>query len=250
MLIGFIIALGMSIVAYYYCERLALWTYSAQPLEGADPYNLNETLQKLCNKTGLPKPKIFVVPSQTPNAFALGRRFTNSSIVITEGLIKHLSPEEIEAVLAHELAQIQNRDTGLMAMSAALGSLVMYVAQFFKWMALFGGDGSTNRVSNVIGNFFVALFVPFAAIFVQLGFSRNRKFLADSVAADVTQKPQVLAEALWKIYNYAHAIPMAATPATAHMFIISPVENKGINRMFRSHPDVKERIKKLIGKEL
>jgi heat shock protein HtpX len=250
MLAAFTICLVLNVVAFFYADKIMLWTYGARPLEGTDPYGLQIAVAKLAENAGIPKPQVFIIPSETPNAFATGRSPKRASLAVTEGLVNLLSKEEMEGVLAHELSHVRQRDTFMMSVSAVLGSLVMYVVGFFRWLAIFGRKPDP-RIENPVAQLFLGILSPLAAFFVQLGSSRNREFQADGRAVEITQNPQALANALWKIHNYIQAVPMPATYSTAHLFIVSPLhKGGGINSLFRTHPPIEERIKKLIGRTL
>ncbi len=248
LLLAFIFSLGLNLMSYFYSDQIVLWTYGARLVEGTDPYGLQETVAALAARAGIPKPKVYLIPSETPNAFATGRSPYHASVAATEGILQLLTKEEMKGVLAHELSHVSHRDTLLMAVAAVLGSVIMYLANMFKWAAIFGRRDDRNE--NVIGTLFIAMFAPLAATLIQLAMSRSREYLADHGAVELTHDPQSLANALWKIHNYAQAMPMPATPSTAHMFIINPLFGGGINSLFSTHPPVQERIRKLIGRTL
>jgi heat shock protein HtpX len=249
MLGAFTLCLVLNVVAYFYSDKIMLWTYGARPLEGTDPYGLQKAVAKLAEEAGIPKPDVYIIPSETPNAFATGRSPKKASVAVTEGLLNLLSKEEMEGVLAHELSHVRHRDTFMMAVAAVLGSLVMYAVGFFRWIATFGRR-TDRKMENPVAQLFFGMLSPVAACFVQLGSSRSREFQADVRAVELTQNPQALASALWKIHNYVQAVPMPATYSTAHLFIVSPLHKGGINSLFRTHPPIEERIKKLIGRSL
>ncbi|MDZ4676384.1 MAG: M48 family metalloprotease [Oligoflexia bacterium] len=249
LLLAFVISFTINLVSYFYSDRLILWTYGAQLIEGIDPYGLQNTVTKLCEKIGIPKPKVYIIKSDTPNAFAVGRSPLKASVAATEGILTLLSREEIEGVLAHELSHINHKDTLIMMVAATLGSFVMYLANSFKWVVIFGKENK-NQDKNMVGQLFLAFFSPIAAFIIHLAVSRNREFIADQEAAEMTQNPHALASALWKLHNYSFAKPLSVTQATAHMFIVNPLSLGGLNGLFSTHPPVEERIKKLIGRTL
>jgi len=248
LLIAFILALSLNFVSYFFSDKIVLRAYGARPVEGVDPYGLQDLVTSLANKAGIPKPQVYIIPSETPNAFATGRNPQHAAVAATEGILKLLTREEMEGVLAHELSHVQDRDTLIMAVAATLGTVVMYLASFFRWAAIFGSRD--NDRENFVAELFLAILAPIAATLIQLAISRSREFIADTHGAELTGNPQALASALWKIHNYAQAIPMAASPATAHMFIINPLYGGGISSLFSTHPPVEDRIKKLIGRTL
>ena len=251
LLLAFIFSLVLNLLSYFYSDQIVLSTYGARQVEGVDPYGLQNIVKELALRAHIPKPKVYIIPSETPNAFATGRSPKHASVAATEGILRLLSKEELTGVLAHELSHVQHRDTLIMAVAATLGTVVMYLASALRWAAVFGVEkkGRVER-DNVIGSLFVALIAPFAAALIQLALSRSREFLADAQGAELTANPQALASALWKIHNYAQALPMPATPATAHLFIINPLFGGGINSLFSTHPPIEERIKRLIGRTL
>jgi heat shock protein HtpX len=249
LLIAFILTTALNFLSYFFSDQIVLWTYGAQPLEGADPYGLNDMVERIAKKAAIPKPKVFIIPTETPNAFATGRSPQNSSIAATQGILKLLSKEEIEGVLAHELSHVSHQDTFIMMIAATMGSVVMYLAHIFQWTALFGRpNNDKNNPGGAVSSLLGAVIAPVAATLIQLAVSRNREYLADAGAVQLTGNPQALASALWKIHNYAHSMPLPATVATSHLFIINPLSTTGLNALFSTHPPVEERIKRLTGR--
>jgi heat shock protein HtpX len=204
----------------------------------------------LAQRAKIPKPGVYIIPSETPNAFATGRSPKHASVAATEGILRLLTKDELEGVLAHELSHVEHHDTLIMAIAATLATVVMYLANIFRWVSFFGMRRDANSRDNLVGSFLIALVAPIAAVLIQLAITRGREFMADAHGAELTANPQALATALWKIHNYAQAIPMPATPATAHLFIINPLYGGGIASLFSTHPPVEERIKRLIGRTL
>jgi heat shock protein HtpX len=250
LLFAFILAIGINFLSYFFSDALILRTYGARLVEGSDPYGLQSVVTDLAHRAHIPKPKIYIIPSETPNAFATGRNPNHASVAATEGILTLLTREELEGVLAHELSHVQHRDTLIMAVAATLATIIMYLAQVFRWLSFFGTQRQDSGRDNFASRFVVALLAPMAAIFIQLALSRNREFMADAHGAELTANPQALASALWKIHNYSQALPMAVTPSTAHIFIINPLFGGGLFKLFSTHPPVEERIKKLIGRTL
>jgi heat shock protein HtpX len=250
LLIGFVLALATNFVSYFYSDKIVLRMYGARPVEGIDPYGLQDMVAKLADQIGIPKPKVYIIPTETPNAFATGRSPQHAAVAATEGILKLLTREEMEGVLAHELSHVQHRDTLIMAVAATLATVIMYLAQMARWAAIFGGmrRDDDDRGSGVLETLLLALVAPLAATVIQLAISRGREFMADDSGAHMTGNPQALASALWKIHNYAQAMPMAATPATAHMFIVNPLYGGGLLNLFSTHPPIEERIRRLTGR--
>jgi heat shock protein HtpX len=237
-------------VSYFFSDQIMLWTYRAIPVEGADVHRLNETVEALAKKAGLPKPKVYMLPTATPNAFATGRSPEHSAIAVTEGLIHLLTPDELRGVLAHELSHIQHQDTFIMMIAATLGSMVMFFARSAQWILFMGKNKDEDHPGQAVVTVIMSIFAPIAAFVIQMAVSRNREFLADQGASTLTGNPQALAQALWKIHHYNQSAPMPALATTAHLFIINPLTSGGLNKLFSSHPPVEERIKKLIGRTL
>jgi len=250
LLAAFVLAMIMNFVSYFFSDKIVLWTYGARPIEGVDPYCLGQIVSSLAEKAGIPKPAVYIIPSETPNAFATGRSPSHAAVAATEGILNLLTKEEMEGVLAHELSHVQHRDTLIMAVAATLGTVIMYLARMFQFAAFFGNPRDEEDRSNAVAGVFLAILAPLAAMLIQLAISRGREFMADANGAELTGNPDALASALWKIHNYASAVPLAATPATAHMFIINPLTMGGIASLFSTHPPVEERIQKLIGRTL
>ncbi|MBK9295106.1 MAG: M48 family metalloprotease [Oligoflexia bacterium] len=247
LLLAFAIALAANSISFLYGRRILLWTYRAKQLEGADPYGINKALTSLAKKADLEqKIKSYVIPSSTPNAFSLG-----DSVVITDGFLKVLDKNEQLSILAHEVAHIKNNDSWLQTSAAVMGSIVMYISQLIQWIIFLGKKPSKDKPTHVIGRFFYNLFAPLSALLVQIAVRKKREFLADEMAlklANLETNRDVLASALWKIHNYSLSKPMPTTLSTAHLFVVNPLQNKGIEKLFITHPPTEERIKNLIGR--
>jgi heat shock protein HtpX len=239
LLLGFVISLGLNVFSYFYSDQMILKMYRAIPVAGVDPFRLQEIVTKLSLKIGIPKPEVFIIPCDTPNAFATGRNPKHASVAVTEGILRLLSKEELEGVLAHELSHVNHRDTLIMAIAATLGSFIF-----------FGAKTNQGKNNNVLVGLLFTLLTPVAAFFIQSALSRSREYEADSAASELTQNPEALASALWKVHHYSQAVPMSVNPSTAHMFIINPLITGGINVLFSTHPPMQERVKKLIGRTL
>lgn len=246
LILAFAVALIMNYISLFYSQRILLWTYRALPLEGSDPYGINKILTRLAKTAQIEKPKLYLIPSSTPNAFSSG-----SSVVITDGFLRVLTKDEQTTILAHEVAHIKNHDSLIMTSAAVMGSLVMYVSQFIQWVIFLGRSPKDKQPTHVIGRFFLNLFAPVSALLVQIAVRKKREFAADELAtqlSEVESSKQVLASALWKIHNYSLSKPMPATLSTAHLFVVSPLQHKGVAKLFLTHPETKERIKNLTGR--
>jgi heat shock protein HtpX len=250
LLAAFVLSLVVNFFSYFCSDKLILHTYGARLVEGIDPYGLQKLVAKLAERASIPKPDVYIIPSETPNAFATGRSPKHASVAATEGILRLLTKEELEGVLAHELSHVQQCDTLIMAIAACLGTTVMYLANALRWVPFFRADNDSENRNSFATSILIAIVAPFAAVLIQLALSRSREYLADAHGAEMTSNPQALATALWKIHNYSQALPMRATATTAHLFIVNPLFGGGINSLFSTHPPIEERIKKLIGRTL
>lgn len=242
---GLILALGFAILlnfgSYWFSDRIVLNMYRAKETGPYDAPMLHRIVDELSQKAGIPKPKVYIVPQEAPNAFATGRNPENAAVAVTEGLLKTLTPEELKGVLAHELGHIIHRDTLIQAVVAVMASVITSLAYMLQWSAIAGRD---NR-SGVVGGLLLALLAPLAALLIQMGISRSREYLADEAAAKLSGSPRSLASALAKLDAYSKQIPMQARESTAHMFIVSPLTGKSLGALFSTHPPVAERIARL-----
>ncbi len=251
LLLSFVLALILNYIALFFSARILLWTYDAKLVEGADAYGLKTAVSKLCKKADISLPLIYILPTPSPNIFSLGYSVDSGAIAITEGALKLLTKDELQGILAHELGHIINNETFSMMVSAALSSIVMYVAGLLRWIAACGqSPKEKNHPENSLDMILTAAVAPLAALLIQLAVHKNREFAADSEASELTGNPQALASALWKIHHYSRSNPMPSTLATAHMFIINPLKPGGLGSLFSTHPPIEERIKRLSGRTL
>jgi heat shock protein HtpX len=252
MLLAFLLSVAMNFTAYFYSDKIALKMYRAQPVTRAELPRAYEVVERLTAKQGLPMPKIYVLPTESPNAFATGRNPQHASVAVTHGILGLLTDEELEGVLAHELAHVKNRDILTSSIAATLAGAITMIARMGYWASLFGGYGGGGRRERGggIGGLLMLIVAPIAASLIQLAISRSREFEADATGAATTGNPYALASALQKLENYSKRLPLEATPSTAHMFIIAPLLGGGFGSLFSTHPPTKERIRRLIGREL
>ncbi len=243
MVFGLFIAIGMNFFSYFYSEKLALSMYSAQPLS---PSSNREAFARvspmviaLCDKMLLPMPKLWLIPDPSPNAFATGRNPQHSSVCVTEGLLEIMDDKELEGVIAHELGHVKNRDILTSSIAATIASAITMLAQTALF---FGGRGSDDEDRSPMTALLMLLLAPIAAGLIQMAISRTREYSADASAAKYTGSPKGLILALGKLENWSKRIPMDASPATAHMFIIKPFSAGGISRLFSTHPSTEDRI--------
>lgn len=247
-MIAFILALGMNLLSYWFSDKIVLKMYGAQPISPQQAPELHRMVERLSEKAGIPVPRLYVVPGHQPNAFATGRDPAHSAVAVTEGLLHLLNTEEVEGVLAHEIAHIRHRDTLTMTIVATIAGAVMLLADMARWAMIFGGRSSDSEEgANPLVFLLVMIVAPIAAMLIQLAISRAREYEADALGAKLAGSPDGLVSALLKLEQAAHAIPMQASPATAHMFIVNPLRGVGgaLMSLFMTHPPIQERVARL-----
>jgi heat shock protein HtpX len=248
---GMVMAFGLAVLmnfgAYWFSDKIVLRMYGAREVTEADAPQLHGVVRRLSLAAGLPMPKVYIIPTDSPNAFATGRNPQHAAVAVTEGILRLLSPDELEGVLAHEIAHVRNRDILVGTIAATLAGAVMMIARFAQFAAIFGGGGRDrdDDGGGILGMLFLAIVAPIGAMLVQMAVSRSREFLADETGAKVCGKPMSLARALEKISRVGREVPMNATPATAHMFIVSPLTGGGVLSLFSTHPPVAKRVERL-----
>jgi heat shock protein HtpX len=243
-ILAFVFALILNFAAYWFSDKIVLAMYGGKEVNSTQAPELCGIMQDLASRMDLPMPKIYIIPSPSPNAFATGRDPAHSSVAVTEGNLRILSKDELEAVMAHEMTHIKNRDTLIATVVAALAGAVTMLARFAGFSAFYGGrDSDDNRSGGLF--ILVYLIAPIAALLIQLAISRSREYMADEGSGRVTGKPMNLATALRKLVESAKQMPMPAEPSTAHLFIVSPFNGGGITAMFSTHPPIEKRIEKL-----
>lgn len=247
MLIAFIFAMIMNFASYWFSDKIVLAMYRARELSPNEAPELYNMVRELAGNAGLPMPKLYMVPSQTPNAFATGRNPKHAVVAVTEGILRLLSMDELRGVLAHELSHVKNRDILIGSIAATLAGVIMILADMARWGAIFGAfGGDDDEGGGIIGLLIVSIVAPLAAVLIQMAISRSREFLADATGAKIAHDPEGLARALEKLSYAAQKIPMVeAKPQTAHMFIVNPLTGKGIAKLFSTHPPMEERIRRL-----
>jgi heat shock protein HtpX len=249
---GMVMAFGLAVVmnfgAYWFSDKIVLRMYGAREVTEAEAPELHGTVRRLSLAASVPMPKVYIMPTDSPNAFATGRDPQHAAVAVTEGIMRLLSRDELEGVLAHELAHVRNRDILIGTVAATLAGAVMMLARFAQFAAIFGG-GSRDRDDEgggVFGMLFMAILAPIGAMLIQMAVSRSREYLADETGAKICGKPRSLALALEKISGINREVPMHAAPATAHMFIISPLTGGGLLSLFSTHPPVEKRVERLL----
>ena len=247
---GVIIALGIAIVlnftSWYFSDKIVLTMYKAQEVDESSAPNLYRIVRDLAEQAEIPMPKVYIVPSSSPNAFATGRDPKHAAVAATQGILNLLSHDELKAVLAHELAHVKNRDSLVMTVAATLAAAIGMLAYFARWAAIFG-IGDRRGGGGVIGLLVWAIIAPIIAMIIQLAISRTREYGADRGSAEISEQPLMLASALRKISDFSTARPQRdlADPATAHMWIASPFSGGLLRSLFSTHPPVEERIRRL-----
>jgi len=250
MTIALVLAAGMNFVSYWYSDKIVLRMYRAQevtPQQAPELYGMVETLAR---QAALPMPKVYIIPQETPNAFATGRNPSHAVVAVTEGLLKLLAKEEVMGVLAHELGHVKNRDILIGSIAATMAGAIMWLATMARWSAIFGGMGGKHDDEGgmgMIGLIMMSFLAPMAAMLIQMAISRSREYLADATGAQFAGHPEGLARALEKISSYSHRRPMQASQSTAHMFIVNPLAGGKFSGLFSTHPPVEERVARLRG---
>ena len=255
---GLIIALGiaavMNFVSYFYSDKIALAMYRAQPVTREQLPRVYNIVERMTQRVGLPMPKIFVIPSDSPNAFATGRNPSHAAVAVTQGILNLLNDDELEGVIAHELGHVRNRDILTSSIAATIAGAITFLARMAAWGAMFGGYGGRDdrdRGGGALGALFMMILAPVAAMLIQLAISRSREYAADDTGAHFTGNPYALASALRKLDSYSRRVPLVASPSTAHLFIVQPLLGMGglnFSNLFSTHPPIAKRIERLTGR--
>lgn len=245
LVMAFVFATLMNFGAYWFSDRIVLAMYRAQPLTEVEAPRLYQMVRTLTQRAGLPMPRLYLIPTATPNAFATGRSPQHAAVAVTDGILRILNEEELEGVLAHELGHVKNKDTLTMTIAATLAGVIVMLARMAMWLPFFGGRDEEER-GGMIGMLFLAILAPIAALLIQMAISRAREFQADETAARTTRKPWALANALEKLELSVKKRPMEeANPATAHLFIVNPFRGGGLYALFMTHPPIEARVARL-----
>jgi heat shock protein HtpX len=246
MTMAFLIAGVMNFVSYWWSDKMVLKMYGAKELNRAEAPELFRMTEELTQRAQLPMPKLYLIEGDQPNAFATGRDPNHSAVAVTEGIMRLLSRDELRGVVAHELAHIKNRDILVGTVAATFAGAISYIANMAQWAMIFGGRSSDDEEgSSPVSGILMMILAPIAAMLVQMAISRSREFLADETGAQMAGNPLSLASALRRLHAGADRIPMHATPATAHMFIVNPLTSGSLMNLFSTHPPMEERIARL-----
>lgn len=250
MVFAFLMAFGMNFFSYWYSDKIVLKMYGAQEIGPTDHPAFYGVVHRLAHRAGLPMPKVYIIPSDSPNAFATGRNPEHAAVAATEGILRILSVEELEGVMAHELAHVQNRDILIGTIAATFAGAISMIGSMLQWGAMMGAgrgdDEEGGGIGGLVGSLAMAIIAPIAAMLIQMAVSRSREYLADASGAAICGRPLALAGALRKLEQASRAIPMhEARPATAHMFIVNPLTGSAMMQLFSTHPPMEERIARL-----
>jgi heat shock protein HtpX len=248
MLVAFLIAAAMNFVSYWWADKIVLRMYGAQEVTEAEAPDFYHLVRNLATRAGLPMPRVYIIPTDTPNAFATGRNPQHAAVAATQGILRILNRDELEGVMSHELGHVRNRDILISTIAATLAGAVMMLARMGQFAAMFGGFRSRDdegEGGGILGLLVMAIVAPIAAMLIQMAVSRAREYQADASGAKISRKPWALADALEKLERASQALPMEASPATAHMFIVNPLSGSGLLNLFSTHPPLAERVARL-----
>jgi heat shock protein HtpX len=244
-LMAFIFALAINIISYWNSDKIAIKMTKSKPLSESDAPEIYNIVRKLTQNAELPMPDIYLTPSNQPNAFATGRNPEHAAVAVTQGLINLLNEDELEGVIAHELAHVKNRDTLISTMAAVMAGALAFLARMGRFRMIFGGRRNNNGAGALL-QLVAIIFAPLAAILIKMAISRSREYIADETGGKISGNPEGLASALEKMEHYSQGgQPMQINEAAAHMFILNPLSSEGMAKLFSSHPPTEERIKKL-----
>jgi heat shock protein HtpX len=250
MILALVFAAVMNFVSYFFSDKIALAMYRAKPVTREELPRAYAAVERLAPKMGIPMPKIYVIPTESPNAFATGRNPKHASVAVTHGILGLLNDEELEGVLAHELGHVNNRDILISSVAATIAGAITMLASMGRFAMIFGGMGGDrdDRRGGGLAGLFMLILAPIAAGLIQLWVSRTREYQADATGAHFTGNPYALASALQKLDAYSRRVPMAASPSTAHLFIIQPLLGVNFGNLFSTHPPIAKRIERLTGR--
>jgi heat shock protein HtpX len=244
MILGFLFAGITNFIAYFFSDKIALAMYHAQPVTREQLPRIYSVVERLTQKANLPMPKLYVIPTDSPNAFATGRNPRHASVAVTQGILGLLDDDELEGVLAHELGHVRNRDILTSSIAATLAGAITILARSAMWFGLGGDRNDRDRGGGIL----MLILAPLAAMLIQLWVSRTREYEADATGAGITHNPEALARALQKLDAYSKRVPMIASPSTAHLFIIQPLMGMNFGSLFSTHPPISKRIERLTGR--
>jgi len=247
LVVAFVFAAVMNFGSYWFSDKLVLAMYQARPVGMNEAPDLYRIVQNLATRAHMPMPKLYVIPSDAANAFATGRSPEHAAVAVTEGIMRLMSWDELEGVLAHELSHVRNRDILISSIAATLAGVIMMLANMMRWAAIFGGASRDEREGGggILGLLAMTILAPLAATLIQLAISRSREYQADASGAELLHNGEPLARALEKLETAAERVPLQANPQTAHLFIVNPLTGRSFANLFSTHPPLEERIRRL-----
>jgi heat shock protein HtpX len=249
LIIALVIAIMMNFFSYWFSDKIVLKMYRAREINRGEDPELYDIVSELAERAGLPMPKVYICPQNTPNAFATGRNPKHAAVAVTQGIRRILTREELAGVLGHELAHVQHRDILIGSIAAIIAGAITFLASIARWGLIFGGIGGSSRdrggEGNILAYLIMMILAPIAAMLIQMAISRSREYAADASGAKISGNPLGLASALRKLQIANRQLPMQANPSTAHMFIMNPLSARGIQNLFSTHPNSEERIARL-----
>lgn len=246
MFFAFFLACAMNLFSYWFSDKIVLRMYDAREITEMENPTFYGIVRRLTIQAGLPMPKVYLIPSESPNAFATGRNPEHAAVAATEGILRILTPEELEGVMAHELSHVVNRDILISTIAATIAGAISMLGNMLQWATIFGSRSDDDEGGGVVGGLAMAIIAPIAAMLIQMAVSRSREFMADEGGAKLCGRPLSLANALRKLDSGSRMLPMQdARPATAHMFIVNPLTAGGLLQLFSTHPPMEERIARL-----
>jgi len=246
LIIAFVFAMVMNFGSYWFSDKIVLSIYRARAVSPDQAPELYNIVRRLVQRADLPMPRVYIIPTEVPNAFATGRNPKHAAVAVTTGLLNTLESHEIEAVLGHELAHVKHRDTLVSTIAATMAGAITMLATMARWAAIFGGiGGDDDDGGGIFGLLLMTILAPIAALLIQLAISRSREYAADRGGAEISGEPLALADALRKMDSIAQRRPLAANPSTVHMFIVNPLRRDFVSSLFRTHPAIQKRIARL-----
>jgi heat shock protein HtpX len=246
MMMAFVFAVIMNFVSYWFSDKIVLKMYGAQPIGEAEAPVVYRIVRSLATRAGIPMPKLYLIPSEAPNAFATGRSPQHAAVAVTQGILRIMDERELEGVLAHELSHVLNRDILISTVAATVAGAISMLANMAQWGMMFGGSrDEEGRSTNPIALILTIILAPLAAMLIQMAVSRSREYQADASGAQLTKNPHGLASALAKLGQATRIVPMDANPATAHLFIVNPLSGRSLMNLFATHPPLEDRIARL-----
>jgi heat shock protein HtpX len=247
--IALVMSIGMNFASYFFSDKIALRMHGAQEVTREQAPDLYHIMDFLCARHSVPMPRLYIIPDESPNAFATGRNPQHASVAVTQGALRLLNQEELTGVLAHEISHVKNRDILISSVAATLAGMIMWIANMARFAGIFGGGRDRDDDGGgALGGLVTIIVAPIAAMLIQMWISRTREYQADASGAEAAGSPQGLASALQKLENYSKRIPMETSPSTAHMFIMHPFTGSSLMNLFSTHPPTEKRIERLLNR--